>query len=154
MQAYVVLPGLTEHHHLPLPQYTMLRAYVANAQLLSFDLITFADDMALSPFCSTNYEGEVVTPPSSLALASLAGQWLPPARGRFPHTLAPTALQKSTPHHPYIDVIAPPSLRDGILLAQLTDEQEEELCIGMHHDSFVVWGGQPWNAFGSSLFRV
>lgn len=47
-----------------------------------------------------------------------------------------------------MDIIASPTMRDNILLAGLNDEQEEELCYGLHTNGFTIWGSQPWNPMG------
>lgn len=124
-EAFFSSPGLAEHRFILLTQYSLLRAFVQNANLLALDPNLFADDNALSPWTLSN-----------------------PYPTNGPHTLSPTALQLSTDHHPYLDLLAPPSLRDSILLASLDDEQEEEICTDIHFDSFTVWGSQPWNSLG------
>ena len=101
----------------------MIRAFVQNANMLALGPELFMDDDALSPWTFSN-------PYPTLA----------------PHTLSPTILQLSTPHHPYLDVIASPSFRDNVLLTLLTEEQEEQLCFEMHRTGFTVWGSQPWNS--------
>ena len=126
LRTYLSLPGLTEHQFMPLMQYSLLRALVQNAKMIGLDLFVVVDDDSLSPW----------TNESTLPLPV------------GPHTLTPTSLQLGTPHHPYLDVLAPPSLRDNILLAKLDDDQEETLCVAMHTGSFTVWGSQPWNAMG------
>ncbi|MCJ1460129.1 hypothetical protein MMC28_010508 [Mycoblastus sanguinarius] len=122
LQAFFATPGLAEHRFIRLTQYSLARALVQNANMLALAPGLFADDESLSPWTSTN-------PYPTLA----------------PHTLTPTTLQLSTPHHPYLDILASPSLRDNILLTLLSEEQEEELCYEIHADSFTVWGSQPWN---------
>ena len=123
LRAYLALPGLAEHRYLQLPQYSLLRAFVRNAEILGLDPFLFYDDDALSPWTMSN-------------------SFSSPGR----HTLNPTSTQLSTPHHPYLDVIAIPSLRDNMIVAALSDEQEDEICSDMHQKSFTVWGSQPWNA--------
>ena len=127
------IPGLAEHRYISLTEYSVLRAYIQNAQLLALCPQYFANDDALSPWTTSN-------PYPALA----------------PYDICPTPLQLSTPHHPYIDIIGPPSLRDNILLSGLTDEQEEQLCLDLHVDTFTIWGSQPWNALGmySLLFAA
>ena len=118
-------PGLSEHRYISLMEYSVLRAFVQNAGLLAIDLNLFLDDDALSPWTISN-----------------------PYPAVTPHDLNPTPLQLSTPHHPYLDMIALPSLRDNVLLAAMTEEQEDQLCYDMHCGFFTIWGSQPWNAFG------
>ncbi|KAL8656136.1 MAG: hypothetical protein Q9210_000462 [Variospora velana] len=66
----------------------------------------------------------------------------------FPRSLGPTPLQLETYHHPFIDLIAPPGLRNNILVARLADAQEDDLCRSIHEDGLKVWGGQPWSPIG------
>ncbi|KAK5093987.1 hypothetical protein LTS08_008771 [Lithohypha guttulata] len=117
--------GLFEYRFIHLTQYSLLRAFLQNASILHLEPHVFADDNALSPWTVSN-----------------------PYRTLTPPMLSPTPLQLRTPHHPYLDVIAPPRLRDNILMARLTDEEEEIVCYAIHSDSFTVWGEQPWNAMG------
>ena len=125
VQSMFAIPGLAEHRYISLTEYSVLRAYVQNARLLAISLQVFADDDALSPWTISN-------PYPALA----------------PYDVCPTPLQLSTPHHPYIDVIGPPSLRDNILLSVLTEEQEDQFCHDVHSSAFTIWGSQPWNALG------
>ena len=125
LRSYLALPGLTEHEFLPLMQYSLMRAFIKNATVLGLDLFLFADDDSLSPWTFEN-----------------------PCLASGPTSLSPTPIQMGTPHHPYLDILALPSMRDNILLANMTDEQEEQFCVQVHEDSFTVWGSQPWNAMG------
>ena len=130
LRAYLTLPGLAEHRYLQLPQYSLFRAFIKNADMLGLDPYLFDDEDALSPWTVTN-----------------------PYTPLRPHTLSPTPIQLCTPHHPYIDVIAIPSMRDNMIAAALSDEQEEEVCHDMHDRSFSVWGSQPWNGMGKWTSR-
>lgn len=123
MGNYVALPGLAEHRHIHLPHYSLYRAMTRNAEVLGFDPFLIHDDDALSPWTASD----------SLSI---------PGR----HNLHPTPTQLCTPHHPYLDVIAIPSLRDNIIVATLSESQEDEICYDIHQNSISVWGSQPWNA--------
>ena len=125
IQSIFTIPGLAEHRYISLTEYSVLRAYIQNADLLAIGPQIFADDDALSPWTTSN-------PYPALA----------------PYDICPTPLQLSTPHHPYIDIIGIPSLRDNILLSVLTEEQEDQLCLDIHSGAFTIWGSQPWNALG------
>ncbi|KAK5080485.1 hypothetical protein LTR05_008596 [Lithohypha guttulata] len=134
MQQNLTAFGLFEHRFIRLTQYSLLRALLQNASILDLAPHFIADDEALSPWTISN-------PYTTLA----------------PHTLRPTLLQLCMPHHPYLDVLAPPRLRENILAALFTDEEEERICYALHHDSFTVWGEQSWNAMGKAsraLFMV
>ncbi len=124
-QSFGSMPGLFEHRFLRLTQYSLLRALVQNAAFLGLKFLFLMDDEALSPWT-----------------------WSNPYSASSPHDLSPTTVQLSTPHHPYLDIIALPALRDNVLLACLDEETEEQLCYEVHLGSFTVWGSQPWNAMG------
>ncbi|KAL9127324.1 MAG: hypothetical protein Q9175_007757 [Cornicularia normoerica] len=131
IQSIFATPGLAEHHYISLMEYSVLRAFVQNASLLRIDLFVLANDDALSPWTTSN-----------------------PYPAFAQHDLTPTPLQLSTPHHPYVDIIAPPSLRDNILLSIMTNEQEDQLCYEMHCGSFTIWGSQPWNALAWEISQA
>ena len=125
IQSIASVPGLDEHRYISLMEYSLLRAFVGNAGLLGIDPRLFLDEDAISPWTTSS-----------------------PYPALTPHDLSPTPLQLSTPHHPWLDVIGPPSLRNNIILSMMTEEQETQLCSDMHCGSFVIWGSQPWNAIG------
>ena len=125
IQSIFAVPGLAEHRYISLMEFSVLRAFIQNAKLLAIDPKVFIDDDALSPWTILN-----------------------PYPTLMQHDIDPTPFQLSTPHHPYLDLIAPPSLRDNIIGSYLTDEQEDQLCNDMHRGSFTIWGSQPWSAFG------
>lgn len=126
IQSIASIPGLAEHRYISLMEYSVLRAFVQNAGLLTMDPYIFLDEDAISPWTTAS-----------------------PYPTLTPHDLSPTPLQLSTAHHPWLDVIGPRSLRDKIILSRMTEEQETQLCYDMHCGSFVIWGSQPWNAFGT-----
>ena len=125
MQSIFTNPGLSEHRYISLMEFSPLRAFIQNAELLAIDPELFIDDNALSPWTTSN-----------------------PYPTLMPHDLSPTPFQLATPHHPYIDLIAPPSLRNNLIASDLTEEQENLLCFDVHNGSFMIWGSQPWSAFG------
>ncbi|KAF5623758.1 uncharacterized protein FTJAE_10519 [Fusarium tjaetaba] len=79
----------------------------------------------------------------------------------YPVNLQPTALQRTVPHHPWIDLYPIPRMRDNILLS-LQHLDKDELCSDLldvrpgldEKPSLVVWG-DPWDIRGweaSALF--
>ncbi|KAF5581621.1 Aryl-alcohol dehydrogenase [Fusarium pseudocircinatum] len=79
----------------------------------------------------------------------------------YPPNLQPTALQRTVPHHPWIDLFPIPQMRDNILLS-LQHLDMDELCSDLldvkpgldEKPSLVVWG-DPWDLRGweaSALF--
>ena len=99
--------------------------------MLGLDPALFADDNSLSPW-------------------TVFSPYIAPSTS-YSTTLAPTPLQLTTFHHPYIDVIASAKLRENILLADMGEEQEDDFCRSLHENGFVVWGSQPWNPMGWEL---
>lgn len=128
VQDFFVNSGLSEHRFLCLTQYSLMRALIQNSNLLRLDPLLFHDDDAVSPWTLTN-----------------------PYPGLAPHDLSPTAIQLCTPHHPYLDLLAPAEFRDNVLLALLDDDLEDQLCYEIHLGSFTVWGSQPWNSMGTLI---
>lgn len=124
--AFFSTPGLSEHRFLCLTQYSLIRAFVQNANILAIEPSSLLNDDALSPWTLAN-------PYPTVA----------------PQDLAPSPVQLCTPHHPYLDIIAPRGLRDNILLMLIDDDLEEQLCYELHLSSFTIWGSQPWNAMGT-----
>ncbi|KAF4439002.1 hypothetical protein FACUT_4461 [Fusarium acutatum] len=79
----------------------------------------------------------------------------------YPLNLQPTALQRTVPHHPWIDLFPIPQMRDNILLS-LRHLDMDELCSDLldvkpgldKKPSLIVWG-DPWDIHGweaSALF--
>ena len=73
-----------------------------------------------------------------------------------PDSLRPTALQLSVPHHPWIDLLPIPHLRDNIIHAAGVSAvcDEDNLCYDMvevssesDKASLIVWG-EPWDPRG------
>ncbi len=60
-----------------------------------------------------------------------------------PSSLFPTELQRTIPHHGYIDMIPFPIIRDRIL-ETLAVINEEELCHDLQSDEWKIWGKKPW----------
>ena len=121
--------GLAEHRFLRLTQYSHLRAQIQNMTILDLEPSLFADDESVSPWTIFN----PFTPKDPAMLSS---------------PLMPTPLQLSTWHHPYVDLLPSPSLRDNIVSASLDDAQEEQLCYDLHLIGFTIWGSQPWDPMG------
>ena len=123
--AFFSTPGLCEHRFLCLTQYSLLRGLIENANILAIEPSSLVDDDAVSPWTLANPYPTVP-----------------------PHDLAPTPVQLCTPHHPWLDIIAPRGLRDNVLLSLMDDNLEDQLCYELHLSSFTIWGSQPWNAMG------
>lgn len=117
-------------------QFNIFRALISNAEVLGLTSDQFHDD-AVSPFV-------------------LQGPWpanLKLTTKELPSGLWPTTLQCSTYHHPWIDLLPIPRLRDNILERQVESYDEEGLCCaitGQGHRQvrgLVVWR-EPWDPSG------
>jgi hypothetical protein len=71
-----------------------------------------------------------------------------------PASLRPTAIQRTIPHHPWIDLFPIPQMRDNMLLAG-DSYDEYELCndlvdfcdVPNEKTGLIVWG-EPWDPSG------
>lgn len=77
----------------------------------------------------------------NLTCSQLPRIYTPTIPGR--PSLLPTTLQKTVPHHGYIDMIPFPILRDRILEALLVIN-EEKLCKDLQSADWKIWGKKPW----------
>ena len=118
--------------HLPmLIKFNVWRAFVSNTVTLGLSIEQQSDDNALSPFTANS----------------------PPIPHLLPAALVPTALQRRIPHHPWVDILPFPRMRDNLIRAG--DEWDDELCadmIGFFHapsrrEGVIVWG-EPWDPRG------
>jgi hypothetical protein len=120
---------------LVLVKFNVFRALVSNSTDLGYpEGEGMDDDDALSPF----------TDPSNL-------KW---QLRSVPAALQPTKLQRQIPHHPWIDVLPVPEMRDNLLRAGDTYD-DMELCadlIGFYSEErgrtgMIIWG-EPWDIAG------
>ncbi|KAF2137079.1 uncharacterized protein K452DRAFT_362116 [Aplosporella prunicola CBS 121167] len=125
---------------LSLVQFNVLRALMQNNAALGFDLGWLACD-AESVFCAS--ATTTTTPPAQ------------PAQPAPPH-LRPTPLQLTTPHHPWIDLLPSPAMRNNIL-ALGADYDDTALCAALvefgadeprERAGLVAWGADPADPAG------
>ncbi|CAG8952207.1 hypothetical protein HYFRA_00000947, partial [Hymenoscyphus fraxineus] len=113
-----------DHFLLPLMHFNLIRALFQNIHLLGLDPKSMSQDI-LSPFCLQN-------PTRRPHLTSL----LPP-------DLQPTTTQRLVPHHPELDILPFPEIRDAFILSQ-SKYDEFELChdliFGVERSSFEGGG--------------
>lgn len=117
---------------LTLVQFNVIRAYFSNASALGFGLDWLLPD-AESPFSA---QGVVARPEISA------------------RDLRPSILQQTVLHHPWIDMLPVPNIRDNLLRAEGTYD-EDDLCNdlvdfdGICHEmtGLIIWG-QPWETSG------
>lgn len=119
---------------LVLVKFNVFRALISNSTTLGFQDENGTDDDALSPFNN----------PSTLKNFTFS----------IPSSLHPTELQCQIPHHPWIDLLPIPRMRDNLL--QAGDSYDDiELCgdlVGFFNSptartGMVIWG-DPWDVDG------
>ncbi|KAJ8117163.1 hypothetical protein OPT61_g1580 [Boeremia exigua] len=111
-----------------LTQLNVYRALVFNIEVLGLTASEMHDD-ALSPF-SVSYTYH-------------------PRLNNLPLSLQPTAIQRSVPHHPWLDLLPDAALRNNLILldaAGLLDE--DQCCIDMCGRSGVIVWRDPWDPTG------
>lgn len=127
-----------------LPSVARLNAFDAlarNAQILAIPAELLESDDDSSPFL---YHGP-----------ELSGSRSP---CQFPRHLSPTALQKTIKHHPWLDLLPIPKLRDNILRGiELGILNEDQLCQELvcdlldteatEHPALTIWG-DSWDIAG------
>jgi len=119
---------------LVLVKFNVFRALISNSTTLGFHSENGMSDNALSPF-----NNPVSCPSLKLTV---------------PSSLRPTDLQCQTPHHPWIDLLPIPRMRDNLLRAG-DDYDDIELCgdlVGYFNSptvrtGMVIWG-DPWDVEG------
>ncbi|KAI1370134.1 hypothetical protein F4677DRAFT_451682 [Hypoxylon crocopeplum] len=121
-----------------LSQYNFVRALMANIDVLGLSTEEM-DDEAFSPFNAVAGPVRVNSTRTSLS--------------QLPAGLQPTELQCTALHHPWIDLLPVPAMRDNILRRELDSPDEEELCHAMrgltpdHNPGMLVWR-DPWDSTG------
>lgn len=131
MQAEYLKGSLRAETLLSLVQFNMTRALVANAKTLGFTT-RLMSRQARSPFASTGVEPTFID--------------------SLPPSLQPTIFQLTIPHHPWIDILPVPELRDNILHRDPESYDSAELCRDMRgfqrvtdgRGGVVIWG-QSWD---------
>ncbi|KAI1212504.1 uncharacterized protein F4807DRAFT_416374 [Annulohypoxylon truncatum] len=128
---------LTSDHLIPLVQYNFVRGVLTNMAILGYQ-------NAFPPECSRHW----VNMP------------LFPAPSNIPESLQPTALQLSTPHEPWIDLIPDKQMRDNtiLLIGAVTREDIEEDVTGslfgkvklLEMTGVLAWD-TPWDTNGWEL---
>jgi hypothetical protein len=125
-------------HHLKLIQFNTINGLTRNAAALGyqFDWLICA---AISPF---GCDGQSRNPVSASSV------------GAVPSSLAPTSMQLTTRHHPWLDLFPIPKMRDNLLIATrvLSPENEQRLFDDVMDSGggknewagLLVWG-DPWD---------
>ncbi|KAJ6179016.1 Concanavalin A-like lectin/glucanase subgroup [Penicillium mononematosum] len=124
----------TADHLMTLTKVNVFRAFAQNLRLIGWSEY-WMDDDAISLF-------NTALPPRPPR---------PDDNSLIPANLQPTRIQKSIPHHPWLDFFPFPKMRDNLIEAG-DDWDDEQLC----HDIMGFWGestmdagmlvwGEPWN---------
>ncbi|KAJ5504757.1 hypothetical protein N7463_007631 [Penicillium fimorum] len=119
---------------LHLIQFNFTRALMENTTVLGLTSDQLHDD-AISPF-------------------NIAGPWQYDFESSLPPSLQPTMIQRSIPHHPWLDLLPVPQMRDNLIRAG-DFEEETQLCLDMkgsgneysERTGIIVWS-DPWDPAG------
>lgn len=110
------------------------RALMENTRILGLTSDQLHDD-AISPF-------------------NTAGPWRDDPLHNLPINLQPTLIQRSIPHHPWLDLLPDPQMRDNLIIVG-DFEEETQLCLDMKgngsarsgRSGIIVWS-DPWDPAG------
>lgn len=89
--------------------YNVFRGFATIVDVLGLKSDRMCDEYLPSPFLP-------LSPTSTSALTNL------------PKALQPTYLQRTVDHHAYIDIYPCAKVRDNVIIQELSDELEEDLC--------------------------
>jgi hypothetical protein len=133
-QSRLTMGSPNADHLLVFVKINVFRALISNSKDLGFNYEENMPDDAPSPFSNPSDRNH-------------RHQTLPPA-------LRPTKLQYEIPHHPWLDLIPIPGMRDNLIRAG-DSYDDMELCgdlVGCFSESsnregMIVWG-DPWDPSG------
>ncbi|KAL6863544.1 hypothetical protein J3F83DRAFT_744760 [Trichoderma novae-zelandiae] len=142
-------PSPSNDHLLCIMQFSVMRAFGTISSIIGLSPAHLLDDDASSPFSSH-------APP--LTQPSPAAEELQQFAFALPQSLAPTPLQTSTPHHPWIDILPCPQMRDNLLRLDSSTSttrrrhyDPDSLChwmvgldAGQKEAGLILWG-EPWD---------
>jgi hypothetical protein len=116
---------------LTLIPFNMYRGIISNAHVLGYDMEKMSPEDAISRFYNQPAESN----------------W------QYPPSLRPTVIQQQVPHHPWLDLLPIPKMRDNMILAG-SSLDEEELCIHLvgftskiSSPGIAIWG-EAWDPAG------
>ncbi|QKX53204.1 uncharacterized protein TRUGW13939_00280 [Talaromyces rugulosus] len=115
-------------------QFNFTKALMENTRILGLTSEGLHDD-AISPF-------------------NIAGPWKHDFAVAVPPSLQPTILQRTVPHHPWLDLLPIPQMRDNLIAAGESYD-ETQLCLDMKgqgsartgRTGIIVWK-DPWDPTG------
>ncbi|KAK1446656.1 hypothetical protein CCUS01_12289 [Colletotrichum cuscutae] len=117
---------------IPLVQFNLFRGLMENMRTLGITMPMICDDDCVSPFGSD-------------PMYNVNTAW------NVPYFLKPTETQLTTIHHPWLDFLPLPRMRDNLIKAG-DDWDDEALCLDMVGDGdapsgkggMILWG-EPWD---------
>ncbi|KXH38489.1 hypothetical protein CSIM01_05614 [Colletotrichum simmondsii] len=117
---------------IPLVQFNLFRGLMENMKTLGITMPMICDDDCVSPFGSDS-------------MYNVNTAW------NLPYFLRPTETQLTTVHHPWLDFLPLPRMRDNLIKAG-DDWDDEALCLDMVGDGdapsgkggMILWG-EPWD---------
>ncbi|KAE8356071.1 hypothetical protein BDV28DRAFT_161974 [Aspergillus coremiiformis] len=119
---------------LHLIQYNFINALVQNKNVLGFTTEQLHDD-AISPF-------------------NLTGPWQTEMEIFLPPSLQPTFIQRTVPHHPWLDLLPIAQMRDNLIAAgesfddiQLCHDMKGQDSTSTGRTGIIVWR-DPWDPSG------
>ncbi|RFU28889.1 hypothetical protein B7463_g7444, partial [Scytalidium lignicola] len=133
MRNHTLLSAPTADHLLVLVKFNIFRALLVNMETLHLSEDCLESDEVLSPFFTA--------PETMLAM-------------KLPKALQPTKMQLEVKHHPWIDLMPIPRMRDNFIRAGDSFD-DMELCgdvVGFFSGSrvemsLIIWG-EPWDTGG------
>ncbi|KAB8263307.1 hypothetical protein BDV32DRAFT_119166 [Aspergillus pseudonomiae] len=131
---YYVLGSPRTDLLLHLIQFNFTKALIENTRVLGLTSEQLHDD-AISPF-------------------NIAGPWPYNFEASLPSSLQPTTIQRTILHHPWLDLLPVPEMRNNLILAE-DSYDETQLCLDMKgavsvstsQTGIIVWR-DPWDASG------
>ncbi|KAJ0308709.1 hypothetical protein COL516b_003254 [Colletotrichum fioriniae] len=117
---------------IPLVQFNLFRGLMENMKTLGITMPMICDDDCVSPFGTD-------------PVYNVTNAW------NVPYFLRPTETQLTTVHHPWLDFLPLPRMRDNLIKAG-DDWDDEALCLDMVGDAdapsgkggMILWG-EPWD---------
>ncbi|KAE8133568.1 hypothetical protein BDV38DRAFT_257972 [Aspergillus pseudotamarii] len=117
-----------------LVQFNFTKALIENTRAFGLTSEQLHDD-AISPF-------------------NVSGPWPYDFEASLPSSLQPTFIQRTIHHHPWLDLLPIPEMRDNLILAE-DSYDETRLCLDMKGDGnvntgqtgIIVWS-DPWDPSG------
>lgn len=137
-------PSPSSDHLLWIMQFNIMRAFGTITSILGLSPTDLLEDDTLSPF----------SPSLARETSARHLHHIP-----IPESISPTGLQKSTPHHPWIDILPFPQMRDNLLRLEAGSStavrkhqyDADSIChwmVGLdasQKESGLILWGEPWD---------